>query len=126
MSLHEAHEHVFYAHDDPRWLICDCGQYGVRSRTTHGQFTIRLIDPPRPIFGVPCQADVTTTRVTTVDVSLTRAAADARADDVTCTDGRSDPDPAVTDTAVDLTTPGFGDDPTVSGPEHRRRQPQTA
>jgi len=60
MSLYEAHEHVFYAHDDPRWLVCDCGQYGVRSRTVHGQFTIRLIDPPQPLFRWPVQVDVTT------------------------------------------------------------------
>lgn len=44
------HQHAFYAHDDPRWLICDCGQYAVRSRTDHGQPAIRLIDPPQPVL----------------------------------------------------------------------------
>jgi hypothetical protein len=44
------HEHAFFAHEDPRWLICECGQYAVRTRTIHGQATFRLIDPPKPIF----------------------------------------------------------------------------
>jgi hypothetical protein len=70
MSLDETHEHVFYGHDDPRWLVCDCGQHAVRSRTSHGQFTIRLIDPPRPAFHLPLRADVTTIDLTT-SVDLT-------------------------------------------------------
>ncbi|MBI1377114.1 MAG: hypothetical protein GC157_06500 [Frankiales bacterium] len=44
------HQHAFYGHDDPRWLICACGQYAVRARTDHGQPVIRLIDPPQPVF----------------------------------------------------------------------------
>ena len=44
------HEHLFYAHQDPRWLLCDCGQYAVRTRTSHGQASVRLIDPPQPAF----------------------------------------------------------------------------
>lgn len=48
--LGAAHEHTFYAHEDPRWLVCDCGQYAVRTRTSHGQATVRLIDPPQPVF----------------------------------------------------------------------------
>ena len=45
-----SHEHTFYAHEDPRWLQCDCGQYAVRTRTSHGQASVRLIDPPQPAF----------------------------------------------------------------------------
>lgn len=41
-----AHEHAFYAHRDPRWLVCDCGQLATRTRTAHGQYDIRLIDEP--------------------------------------------------------------------------------
>lgn len=44
------HEHAFFAHEDPRWLICDCGQYAVRARNTQGMREVRMIDPPRPIF----------------------------------------------------------------------------
>jgi len=40
------HEHVFYAHGDPRWLVCDCGQLAQRTLTTHGQHAVRLIDEP--------------------------------------------------------------------------------
>jgi len=51
--LGEPHEHVFYPHDDPRWLVCDCGQYAVRARTITGEASVRLIDPPRPALGQP-------------------------------------------------------------------------
>jgi hypothetical protein len=44
------HEHWFFAHEDPRWLICDCGQYAVRTRNITGDRVIRLIDPPKPVF----------------------------------------------------------------------------
>ena len=49
MSL--AHEHSFYDHADPRYVVCDCGQYAVRRRTPTGQFDLRLVDPPRRSFG---------------------------------------------------------------------------
>ncbi len=45
-----SHEHMFYAHEDPRWLVCDCGQLAVRTRTSNGQAAVRLIDPPQPAF----------------------------------------------------------------------------
>jgi hypothetical protein len=47
----QAHEHTFYDHADPRYLVCDCGQYAVRKRTVHGQFSVVLVDPPRRSFG---------------------------------------------------------------------------
>jgi hypothetical protein len=47
----QAHEHTFYDHADPRYLVCDCGQYAVRKRTVHGQFAAVLVDPPRRSFG---------------------------------------------------------------------------
>jgi hypothetical protein len=53
----QAHEHTFYDHADPRYLVCDCGQYAVRKRTVHGQFSVVLVDPPRRSFGDA--ADVT-------------------------------------------------------------------
>jgi hypothetical protein len=53
------HEHAFFYDEDPRFLICRCGQYARRSRTDHGQPIIVLIDPPTPIFEVPQQAEVT-------------------------------------------------------------------
>jgi hypothetical protein len=46
-----AHEHSFYDHADPRYVVCDCGQYAVRHRTATGEFALRLIDPPRRSFG---------------------------------------------------------------------------
>jgi hypothetical protein len=46
------HEHAFYAHRDPRWLVCDCGQLAHRTRTAHGQFAIALIDRPSCAFTV--------------------------------------------------------------------------
>jgi len=46
-----AHEHSFYDHADPRYVVCDCGQYAVRRRTATGEFALRLIDPPRRSFG---------------------------------------------------------------------------
>jgi hypothetical protein len=42
------HEHAFFAHEDPRYLICACGQYGVRTRDMIGQQAVRLIEPPTP------------------------------------------------------------------------------
>ena len=46
----EVHEHWFFNHEDPRYLICDCGQYAVRTRNNAGERTFRLIDPPRPVL----------------------------------------------------------------------------
>jgi hypothetical protein len=46
-----AHEHTFYDHADPRYLVCDCGQYAVRKRTVTGQLALSLVDPPRRSFG---------------------------------------------------------------------------
>jgi len=39
-------DHVFYAHEDPRWLVCDCGQLAQRTRTPDGQYAVRLIGGP--------------------------------------------------------------------------------
>lgn len=50
MTFDLEHEHAFFVHEDPRWLICRCGQYARRARTLHGQPEIRLIDPPTPVF----------------------------------------------------------------------------
>jgi hypothetical protein len=50
------HEHAFFAHDDPRYLICACGQYAVRTRDMIGQSAVRLIDPPQPVLRVPLRA----------------------------------------------------------------------
>jgi hypothetical protein len=47
------HEHAFFAHEDPRYLICACGQYAVRCRDMIGQASVRLIDPPTPVLRVP-------------------------------------------------------------------------
>ncbi len=47
------HEHSFFAHEDPRYLICACGQYAVRTRDMIGQSAVRLIDPPQPILRLP-------------------------------------------------------------------------
>jgi hypothetical protein len=44
------HEHAFFRHEDPRYLICRCGQYAVHTRTDHGQSNLRLIDPPTPVL----------------------------------------------------------------------------
>ena len=44
------HEHAFFAHEDPRYLICACGQYAVRTRDLIGQSSVRLIDPPQPVL----------------------------------------------------------------------------
>jgi hypothetical protein len=43
-------EHAFYAHQDPRWLVCDCGQLAQRTRTPDGLASLRLIDPPARAF----------------------------------------------------------------------------
>lgn len=51
-QAHLGHEHSFYPHDDPRWLVCDCGQFAVRARTIAGEASVRLIDPPRPVLAV--------------------------------------------------------------------------
>ena len=50
MSVQVEHEHWFVDHEDPRWLICDCGQYAVRARNISGDRIVRLIDPPKPVF----------------------------------------------------------------------------
>jgi len=47
MSVEFEHEHWFSSHEDPRWLICDCGQFAARIRTIAGEPALRLIDPPR-------------------------------------------------------------------------------
>ncbi len=56
MAYEFLHEHTFFAHEDPRWLICYCGQYAVRTRTTTGFAEIRLIDPPVPVLKVKTSA----------------------------------------------------------------------
>jgi hypothetical protein len=45
------HEHVFHEHDDPRYLVCDCGQHAVLRRAPQGGTSVRLVDPPRRSFG---------------------------------------------------------------------------
>ena len=50
MTVQRDHEHWFVDHDDPRWLICGCGQYAVRTRNITGDRIVRLIEPPRPMF----------------------------------------------------------------------------
>ena len=44
------HEHAFFAHEDPRYLICACGQYAVRTRDLIGQSSVRLIEPPQSVL----------------------------------------------------------------------------
>jgi hypothetical protein len=68
------HEHWFVDHEDPRWLICDCGQYAVRARNIAGDRIVRLIDPPKPVFPQPLTVSLTTTDLT--DACPTKAAAD--------------------------------------------------
>ena len=53
MSVQTEHEHWFFAHEDPRYLICACGQYAVRTRDMIGQSSVRLIEPPQPILRLP-------------------------------------------------------------------------
>ena len=79
MRAQTEHEHWFVDHEDPRWLICDCGQYAVRTRNIAGDRIVRLIDPPRPVFPAPvsvnlCATDVTEVRPSTSDVDLARPA----------------------------------------------------
>jgi hypothetical protein len=50
MDISLEHEHAFFAHEDPRYLICACGQYAVRTRDMIGQSAVRLIDPPQPVL----------------------------------------------------------------------------
>jgi hypothetical protein len=57
MTVEVEHEHWFFAHEDPRWLICECGQYAVRTRNIAGERTLRLIDPPKPAFPRPASAE---------------------------------------------------------------------
>ncbi len=71
------HEHTFFPHADPRWLVCDCGQFAVRMKSAHGQFLVRLIDPPSPSF----RANAGTVRVMGDDT-------------VVCTDDARQPEPA--------------------------------
>ena len=59
------HEHAFFYDEDPRFLICRCGQYARRSRTDHGQPIIKLIDPPTPILVVPPRTSSATATVET-------------------------------------------------------------
>lgn len=67
------HEHAFFVHEDPRWLICRCGQYAERIRTVHGQPEVRLIDPPKPVFAPRTPVDLR-------DCPQVKAAAAAAAD----------------------------------------------
>ncbi len=50
MDVRIDHEHAFFAHEDPRYLICACGQYAVRTRDMIGQSSVRLIDEPQPVL----------------------------------------------------------------------------
>jgi hypothetical protein len=61
------HEHAFFYDEDPRYLICRCGQYARRSRTTHGQPMIVLIDPPTPILLVPQKVELRETITETLE-----------------------------------------------------------
>ena len=70
MSVQLEHEHWFVDHEDPRWLICDCGQYAVRTRNIAGDRIVRLIEPPKPVFPVPSRG---TTDVTEICPSLRAA-----------------------------------------------------
>jgi hypothetical protein len=54
------HEHAFFYDEDPRFLICRCGQYARRTRTAHGQPMIVLIDPPAPILLAPQRTELRT------------------------------------------------------------------
>ena len=71
MSVQVEHEHWFVDHEDPRWLICDCGQYAVRSRNIAGDRIVRLIDPPKPAFPAPRPVPVTSTDLTSTDLTST-------------------------------------------------------
>ncbi len=64
MSVPVEHEHWFVDHEDPRWLICDCGQYAVRARNIAGDRIVRLIDPPKPAFPAPRAVSLATTDLT--------------------------------------------------------------
>jgi len=66
MSVQVEHEHWFVDHEDPRWLICDCGQYAVRTRNIAGDRIVRLIDPPKPAFPAPSPVSLTSTDLTEV------------------------------------------------------------
>ncbi|CAB4846202.1 unannotated protein [freshwater metagenome] len=68
------HEHGFFAHEDPRWLVCVCGQYAVRSRTPHGQFMVRLIDRPLPAFARTNRAALTASDAAQERIDLTQRA----------------------------------------------------
>jgi hypothetical protein len=67
MSVHVDHEHLFSDHEDPRWLICDCGQYAVRARNIAGDRIVRVIDPPKPAFPAPRPVSLTTTDFTSLE-----------------------------------------------------------
>jgi hypothetical protein len=66
MSVPVEHEHWFVDHADPRWLICDCGQYAVRARNIAGDRIVRLIDPPRPAFPAPRSVSLSSTDLSEV------------------------------------------------------------
>jgi len=68
MAVRVEHEHWFVDHEDPRWLICDCGQYAVRARNIAGDRIVRLIDPPKPVFPSPA-TPIETTNLTSDDVT---------------------------------------------------------
>ena len=73
------HEHAFFAHEDPRWLICDCGQYAVRARNLQGMREIRLIDPPKPIFALEPPTDLRDCPKVKAEAEAARAAVAATA-----------------------------------------------
>ena len=52
MNEQEEHEHWFFGHEDPRWLMCECGQYAARTRNIIGESDFRLIDPPHPVLAL--------------------------------------------------------------------------
>jgi hypothetical protein len=51
------HEHAFFAHQDPRWIVCDCGQLAERTRTPHGQYAVRPICDPRRVLDAQLRAE---------------------------------------------------------------------
>jgi hypothetical protein len=67
MSVQVEHEHWFVDHEDPRWLICGCGQYAVRTRNIAGDRIVRLIDEPKPAFPAARPMSLATTDLTTAE-----------------------------------------------------------
>ena len=69
MSVQVEHEHWFVDHEDPRWLICDCGQYAVRTRNIAGDRIVRLIEPPKPAFPASRPVSLTSRDLTSTDLT---------------------------------------------------------